>query len=70
MDTFVNLRYLRGGGGTSSSGSDSLDGDDYTYNWLHAGLSLSALDLTPTKAKAHAIIPHERAHRATAEGGI
>jgi len=37
MDTFVNLRYLGGGAsGTSSSGSDNLGGDGYTYNWLHA----------------------------------
>lgn len=36
MDTFVNLRYLGGGAsGTSSSGSDNLGGDGYTYNWLH-----------------------------------
>ena len=37
MDAFLNLRYLGGGGnGTSSSGSDNLGGDGYTYNWLHA----------------------------------
>lgn len=37
MDTFLNLRYLGGGGnGTSSSGSDNLGGDGYTYNWLHS----------------------------------
>lgn len=36
-DTFLNVRYLGGGGnGTSSVGSDNLQGDGYTYNWLHS----------------------------------